>query len=126
MRIFEVQSNLLDPKALLSEEQQAASDETLTRGERQRRGLARWRTRARRKALRARSFDATNAGFIDALITREFDGFRGAEQPGSRVAAVMMERINGYRPGAARVCLADRLRDYQIIHAAPIDVPATG
>jgi hypothetical protein len=112
--VFEAPSRL--PEVALPDvgaDARTRNEATLRGGAEKRATLSRWAPRQRARALAQRAFDLEQAGVIDGIVDREFDGFRGAEAPRSRLARRLARRARAFG-GAWRTSLLDRLRDHQI------------
>jgi hypothetical protein len=123
--VFETPSRLPELAAFTpSPKRQAEIEETSRRGRAMRLGLVRWHSKCGTEALAQRRFEEANRRIVERIIATELDGFHGAEAPGSRGARKITRRIaslhlKGYGlevQGKRRlkICLADRLRHYQI------------
>lgn len=109
--VFETPSNLQDLGGSAPGAEEVARME---RRKERRIELARWRTAARRRALRARDFEEMHRSELAELEAGRFDGFHGAEAPGSPRAGALRRRIARIPSRRIRTSLRGQLRDYQI------------
>jgi hypothetical protein len=116
--VFETPSSIPELAAFApAPERQAQIDEALKIGRAKRLALERWAPRQKRLALEQRRFEEAQEAVIEDTITVEFDGFKGAETPGSQHDRDIQTRIGRVaRAGAKwlRTGLLHHLRDYQV------------
>ena len=118
--IFETPSSIPELAGFApSPQRQAEIQETLQKGMERRQRLDRWELTRRRQALEQRRFEEANAHLIEETIVAEFEGFGGAETPGSSREQDIRKQIRHLRGTGTKLlrsCLLNRLRDYQVRH----------
>ena len=104
--VFEAPSSLPELAAAAAPPDRRAALEGIVRtGQEKRANLSRWAPRERERASARRAFEADHAREIEETVHHEFDGFRGAESPGSRRDRDARKKIRTFRGTFSRACL---------------------